>query len=108
MSRTLLTLFTLAALAASPISASAQAGGQTSIKVFYGDLDLSKAAGMQTLLRRIKQASYQVCDSHFSSRLRTDYQAHCARDAMAKALDAIDVPGMHNRVVAESNEKIDR
>jgi UrcA family protein len=91
MSRTILSFLTATTLLASLLCAQAQDRAiKASIEVFYGDLDLSKPAGMQTLQRRLKAASAQVCgDTDGALRINTVDQARCARDAMANALAAI-------------------
>jgi UrcA family protein len=103
MTRNVLNALAVAALLISP----AQAQGvvqQTSVKVFYGDLDLSKPAGMQTLQRRLKSASRQVCgDSRGALRIGTNDQAHCTDDAVANALAAVG--RTQNRVVADNGQK---
>jgi UrcA family protein len=110
MYRIILTVLAVAGLAASPLSARAQpAAGQISVKVFYGDLDISRPAGKQTLLGRIRRASHQACDeSHASLSMRVTIIGHCAEDAMANALDAIHVSGMRERIVARNNQETDR
>ncbi|HET7085518.1 MAG TPA: UrcA family protein [Rhizomicrobium sp.] len=91
MSCNLFTVLVVTALVASPLSARAQTQAeQTSTKVFYGDLDLSKPAGMQTLQRRLKAASSQVCGNPRDAlSVNTRNQTHCAQDAEANALAAI-------------------
>jgi UrcA family protein len=91
MSPTLFTAFIVTALFLSPLSVLAQTRAeQTSTSVFYGDLDLSKPAGMQTLQRRLKAASLQVCGNPRGTlRIGTTDQAHCTQDAVANALAAI-------------------
>jgi len=54
MTRNAFTVLAFTALLASPVQAQST---QTSVKVFYGDLDLSKPAGMQTLQNRLRVAS---------------------------------------------------
>jgi UrcA family protein len=102
MSRNIFAVLAVTALFASPLSAQAQGKTeQPSIRVFYGDLDLSKPAGMQTLQRRLKAASFQVCgDSRGALGASTRHQAHCAQDAVANALAAIGTS--QNRVVADN------
>ena len=102
MSRRLFTILAVTTLLTSPLSAQAQvAAEQTSIKVFYGDLDLSKPAGLQTLRGRLKAASLQVCgDSHGALRVGTINPTQCAEDAIAHALAAIGKA--QNRVIAEN------
>jgi len=104
MTRNAFTVLAFAALLASPVQAQST---QTSVKVFYGDLDLSKPAGMQTLQNRLRAASSQVCgDSRGALRVGTRDPARCAQDAVANALAAIAKP--QNRVVADNNAKAAR
>jgi UrcA family protein len=90
MTRYVYAVFAVAALLVSP----AQAQGvfqQRSVKVFYGDLDLSKPAGMETLQRRLTLASLQVCgDSRGELRIAAIDQERCSHDAVANALAAVD------------------
>jgi UrcA family protein len=104
MSRYLFAVLAAAACLASPLSASAQTTAErTSISVFYGDLDLAKPAGMQTLLGRLKAASLQVCgNSRGELRVTTSDPARCAQDAVANALAAIGKA--QNRMLA-NNER---
>jgi UrcA family protein len=103
MTRYVYAVFAVAALLVSP----AQAQGvfqQSSVKVFYGDLDLSKPAGMQTLKRRLTLASLEVCgDSCGALRIGTNDQARCAHDAVANALAAVGKA--QNRIVADNGQK---
>jgi UrcA family protein len=104
MTRNVFTVLAFAALLASPAQAQS---GQTSVKVFYGDLDLSKPAGMQTLQNRLRVASVQVCgDNRGALRVNSGDPARCAQDAVANALAAIARP--QNRIVADNSEKATR
>jgi UrcA family protein len=104
MTRNAFTALVFAALLASPVQAQST---ETSVKVFYGDLDLSKPAGMQTLQRRLRAASSQVCgDSRGALRVNANDPARCAQDAVANALAAVTKP--QNRVVADNNGKATR
>jgi UrcA family protein len=102
MTRNVFTVLAVGALLVSP----AQAQGvfqQNSVKVFYGDLDLSKPAGMQTLQRRLRSASLEVCgDSRGALRIGTNDQARCAHDAVADALAAVGKA--QNRVDADYDQ----
>ena len=91
MTRNFLSIITMSALLASSLSALAQpATEHVAIKVFYGDLDLSKAAGLQTLRSRLRVASLQVCGSDRGAlRIGTIDPEQCRQDAMTNALDAI-------------------
>jgi len=105
MSRNLFAALIFTALFAAPLSAVAQMRAeQTSIEVFYGDLDLSKPAGMQTLRGRLKAASLQVCgDSRGALRVSHNDPAQCTQDAVTNALTAIG--RTQNRVVADNRQK---
>ena len=51
----------LAVLATSPAAVQAAGFDQTSVKVAYGDLDLSRAEGQTLLQSRIQSAASEVC-----------------------------------------------
>ena len=91
MSRTLMTALAATLLFAASLSAQAQTEAEhVSTRVFYGDLDLSKPAGMQTLRNRLKAASLQVCrDERGALRVKRNDPARCSREAISNALDAI-------------------
>ena len=100
MSRYLFAVLAAATCLAQPLSAGAQGTVErTSIRVFYGDLDLTKPAGMQTLMGRLKAASLQVCgNSRGELRIPESDPTRCAEDAVANALGAIGKT--QNRVLA--------
>ena len=103
MTRSVFTVLVVAALFASPALAQG-VYQQTSVNVFYGDLDLSKPTGMQTLQRRLLSASRQVCgDSRGALRVGTRDQERCAQDAVANALAAVGEA--QNRLVADNGQK---
>ena len=77
-------------------------------KVNFADLNLDKAAGVETLYRRVKTAARRVCGANTAQRrtgsirqLGTDRQ--CYELAMTKAIQQIDHPQLsalyagHNR-----------
>ncbi len=69
---------------------------QASVRVSYADLNLSGAAGTQTLHSRLKQASRHVCGALPSPRqiaATARYQA-CMREAVTRAYAEIDSPAM--------------
>jgi UrcA family protein len=105
MSRTILTIIAFAAILTSPLAAQAQTRAeQISTRVFYGDLDLSKPAGLQTLRGRLKAASLQVCgDARGALRVARIDPAQCSQNAIAGALAAIGKS--RTRVVADNNPK---
>ena len=105
MSRTLLTALAATVLFAASLSAQAQTKAeQVSTSVFYGDLDLSKPAGMQTLRGRLKAASLQVCgDTRGALRVNRSDPAQCSHDAMTNALRAL--AKTQNQVVAVNGSR---
>jgi UrcA family protein len=62
------------------------------IKVRYGDLDLSSAAGVERLKRRVIRAAKQVCGDYGSRELQlsASYQ-HCVIEASDRALKTVGV-----------------
>lgn len=100
MSRNLFTVIAVTACLAT--SAQAQSTAElSSTRVFYGDLDLSKPAGMQTLMGRLKAASRQVCGSSRGElRSTANGPEQCAQDAVSNALAAISKA--QNRVLANN------
>jgi UrcA family protein len=103
MTRSVFTVLVVAALFASPALAQG-VYQQTSVNVFYGDLDLSKPTGMQTLQSRLRSASLQVCgDIRGSLRIGTNDEARCRHDAVANALAAVGKA--QNRIVADNNQE---
>jgi UrcA family protein len=66
------------------------------IRVTYSDLDLSTAAGAQTLYRRIKGAAYQACKSHgrFSTLMSRTAWRRCYDGAVADAVAQVDRPSL--------------
>ncbi len=104
MSRNIFAIFAVTALLASPSAQAQERSGQKSVEVFYGDLDLSKPAGMQTLRVRLRAASLQVCgDTSGALRVSIINPARCAQDAMSDALAAIGKA--QNRVVADNSQR---
>ena len=103
MSRTVMTALAATLVFAASLSAQAQTNAeQISTHVFYGDLDLSKPAGMQTLRNLLKAASLQVCrDERGALRVHRNDPARCSREAMSNALDAI--AKTQNRQVADNS-----
>ena len=79
----------LAVLAASPVPVLAAGLDQTSVKVYYGDLNLSTDEGQAELQARIEQAATVVCggnEVHRSlgeQRLYNSYRAETVADGLA-------------------------
>ncbi|WP_374147743.1 UrcA family protein [Sphingomonas sp. 28-63-12] len=56
----------------------AQAHGQTSMTLHYGDIDLNSRKGQAVLDRRIAQIAYQLCDTanqRFGANVRAEQRA---------------------------------
>jgi UrcA family protein len=94
MFRTLIaTAAVLGALANAP-AAVAEPQARNSVRVLYADLDLSREAGAQVLLERIKAASLRVCGPRPSPkelRITISYKT-CYRDAVSQAVASIESP----------------
>lgn len=56
-------------------------------RVSYADLNLAKAAGQKTLMRRVDQAVNSICDAnHGTSNLQFDmYDRRCSKEAWGSA-----------------------
>jgi UrcA family protein len=71
-----------------------------SVRVSYADLDLTRQSDVDILLERIRKAAYRACGGN--PRLHPSYSAlrmrtvvafrECREDAVARAVDAVDVP----------------
>jgi UrcA family protein len=73
--------------------ASTSNGAEPSMKVSYGELDLSKPAGAQALYKRIRNAAYIVCGGNegpiaavYTTRTR------CFRTAVNEAVAKVNAP----------------
>jgi UrcA family protein len=88
----LVAAFGLAAVAG-PVSAQAAPGGEISIKVQTGDIDLSKPAGAAVMLQRIHNAASKICGPaptdwlHFGAQ----YKA-CLKETSDRAVARLDSP----------------
>ena len=101
MSRTVKTLaITLAMLALTPAialfgiaTANAQEAIQKQLTVAYGDLDLSKEAGIRTLMNRLDKASDKVCGGRPMSDAYDQFAGYkaCREAAIADAMRRIGV-----------------
>lgn len=97
--------FLIAAIAASVMSGAAYAGtGNASRTVSYGDLDLGRPAGAQSMLRRINNAAESVCGGRADFRALKAMAANkaCIREATANALLDLNAPlvtSIHNSSV---------
>ena len=64
------------------------------IAVRAGDLDLSRSAGAQELLSRLRFAAVQACDAETLSPdlKRYAFQQHCMKDTMDRAVASVSAP----------------
>jgi UrcA family protein len=74
-------------------SSFATTSGARSMKVSYGELDLSKSSGAETLYRRIKKAAYVVCGA-YDSPMPWIYTAksQCFKTAVDDAVAKVNSP----------------
>jgi UrcA family protein len=101
MSRTAKTLaIVVSALALAPVvavfgamPASAQQPVQKQLSVDYGDLDLSKEAGVRTLMSRLENASDKVCGGRPMTHAYGKFASYkaCRDSAVAEAVRRIGV-----------------
>lgn len=80
-------MFVVAALAAGTVGSSASAREER-VAVRYGELDLSKPAGREVLMTRLRVAAGRVCgrEPHQLAVRHKEAHAACVQDAMARAL----------------------
>lgn len=102
-----------AGLIAGPVGALAASSGRLddvpSRKVKYGDLDLSRDAGVAALFSRIKTAAREVCepvDVVFLNLVRQRY--NCSQDAIARAVADVNAPLLTSYFVEKTNLSNDR
>ena len=75
--------------------ASAEQPQTASVTVSFADLDLSKAAGAQTLYKRIKAAARQVCGSIDGyTYMKSQRWRECYQSAIADAVARVDRPSL--------------
>lgn len=99
------TLIALAALIAIASPAVAQVSAVApKVVVKYGDLDLSRPAGANALILRIRQAAKNTC-AGFSTRLLSEASEHraCLQETMAAAVAQIDAPLVSARFEQPAN-----
>jgi UrcA family protein len=76
--------------------ASAEEPKAVSVTVSFGDLDLSKAAGAQTLYKRIKAAARRACgsiDGYTYMKPQSSWRK-CYQSAIADAVARVDRPSL--------------
>ena len=78
---------------ASASSFATTVNGEPSLKVSYGDLDLTKPAGAEQLYRRIRKAAYTVCGA-YESPIFWSYAAKspCFKTAVDEAVSKVNSP----------------
>ncbi len=95
MSRKSVSLFAAAAIAAALMApaAAAQTAEPRSITVYYGDLNLSRADGINTLTGRLDRALDKVCGStrDYANSMRIMI-TRCRTKALTDAIAEIDTP----------------
>lgn len=80
-------------------------GQVSSVAVEYGDLDLSRRAGAQSLLNRLSAATRRVCDvdDNWKDLSRQELMSHCMRDTMDRAVASVPSQSV-KRLYAEQTE----
>jgi UrcA family protein len=75
--------------------------------VRYGDLDLTRPAGVATLHARIRSAATAVCKPAFDERAPEHVAAtrSCVQQAVARALDAVQATGPRSAVAMLSPQQ---
>jgi UrcA family protein len=83
-----------------------------SVRVSYADLDLTRQSDVDILLERIKKAAYRACGGN--PRLHPTYSVmpgrtvtvfkECREDAIARAVDEVDVPVLAQARLNESRK----
>lgn len=94
--------YVLAGIVAGPVAVFAASSASLDAplparKVVYGDLDLSRDAGVATLYARINIAAREVCepmDVVIASLLR--HRFDCRQDAIARAVADVNAPPLTN------------
>ena len=96
MSRSFKSAVVIAALLAGAPAAFAEKPVAANTTVTYADLDLSRRAGVETLLQRISAASQDVCGKRpMSVRWgQLDRYLDCREAAMTSAVRRIDIPAV--------------
>jgi UrcA family protein len=88
-------IIALALISTSSVPLSAQVAAETtSVRVVYGDLNLSTKSGAQTLFKRMRVATSKVCGSRPAPKQIAAQQRHriCTLDAMLRAVAEINSP----------------
>ena len=104
----------LLAVLASPLSALAASVATleeppASRVVKYGDLDLSRDAGVAALYSRISSAAREVCepmDAVIMKMLRVRYD--CRQEAVARAVDDVNSPALTSYYLAKTKPVTDK
>ena len=78
---------------ASASSVATTVNGERSIKVSYGELDLTKPTGAEALYRRIRRAAFTVCGA-YDSPMPGSYAAksRCFKSAVDDAVSKVNSP----------------
>ena len=91
---------------AAPVAAQSVAD-TVSVSVRYGDLDISKSAGAEIMLRRIDRAAVQICGGKPDQRLLGERAAFekCRVSTIDRSVDALDAP-MVTAAAGRSNAQV--
>ncbi len=83
----------LAMVLAIPVANAAPLPAPKSVTVSFGDLDLTRPAGVATLRQRLAAAAYVVCTDDISTSLAEQIQRQkCRSVAMRRAMQQINPP----------------
>lgn len=94
MSRTfkIATIAAFASFALLPAAAAQTGVENVSVRVAYGDLDMSSMKGAQTLLKRIEGAARKVCrDTIRRSPLKPRSDSECRRDTVGSTVAQLNI-----------------
>jgi UrcA family protein len=78
--------------------------GQTrTVAVQVGDLDLTRSAGAEELLSRLRFAAVRACDAELTDRdlKMYEFRRQCLRDTMNRAVAAIGSPAVKQLYLSE-------
>ena len=90
------------ALNASAAEIATPSNASLSQQVPFGDLDLSKPAGVETLFKRVRRAARNVC-SPLTSKYFWPQYAKCIDTATARAIREVDNVALTTRYLAAAN-----
>ena len=62
--------------------------------ILFQDLNLTTAAGVEALYKRIHSAAERVCTNSGQSNLAASASAKCTKDSLDRAIKEIDLPAL--------------